>query len=103
MIYHSQISDFSLRRKIRQRELRFAGNRKLKIYGTLQCSSGKRMKSENRVFFSHEREAAKEGYRPCRHCMGEEYKRWKMDLFNDIPDKRRNLLPKDGAVNYYGK
>lgn len=26
-----------------------------------------------------------------------------MDLFNPIPDKNKNYLPKDGTVNYYGK
>lgn len=26
-----------------------------------------------------------------------------MDLFNDTIDRMRNLLPKDGTVNYYGK
>ncbi len=26
-----------------------------------------------------------------------------MDLFNDIPDEGKNLLPYDGIVNYYGK
>lgn len=26
-----------------------------------------------------------------------------MDLFNDKPDNSKNLLPKDGTVNYYGK
>lgn len=26
-----------------------------------------------------------------------------MDLFNTLPDKNRNRLPKDGTVNYYGK
>lgn len=26
-----------------------------------------------------------------------------MDLFNTLPDKKRNYLPKDGTVNYYGK
>jgi len=26
-----------------------------------------------------------------------------MDLFNTLPDKNRNYLPKDGTVNYYGK
>jgi len=26
-----------------------------------------------------------------------------MDLFNQIIDEKRNLLPKDGTVNYYGK
>ncbi len=26
-----------------------------------------------------------------------------MDLFNTLPDKNKNYLPKDGIVNYYGK
>lgn len=26
-----------------------------------------------------------------------------MDLFNNTPDETKNLLPKDGTVNYYGK
>ena len=26
-----------------------------------------------------------------------------MKLFNDIIDETKNLLPKDGVVNYYGK
>ena len=26
-----------------------------------------------------------------------------MDLFNTLPDKNKNYLPRDGTVNYYGK
>ncbi len=77
MIRHSQISDEALRRKIKGREIRLAGNRNLKIYGTLTCKSGKKMKRENRVFFSSEREADQHNYRPCGHCMKAEYKKWK--------------------------
>ena len=69
MIRHTEISTKELRRKIRQNEIRFGGNEKLKIYGTLQCKSGKRMKKENRVFFVSEKEAIKQGYRPCGHCL----------------------------------
>jgi methylphosphotriester-DNA--protein-cysteine methyltransferase len=69
MIKHIDISDKELRKHIRQKEISFAGNRRLKIYGTLQCKSGKRMKRENRVFFCSEREALKKDYRPCGHCM----------------------------------
>jgi len=58
-------------------QVAFAGNAKLKIYGTLNCSSGKRMKVENRVFFSAETEAIDLGYRPCGHCMVASYKKWK--------------------------
>jgi methylphosphotriester-DNA--protein-cysteine methyltransferase len=58
-------------------EVQFAGNRKLKIYGTLACSSGKRMKVGNRVFFKSEEEAIGLGYRPCGHCMRSAYLQWK--------------------------
>jgi methylphosphotriester-DNA--protein-cysteine methyltransferase len=54
-----------------------AGNKRLKIYGTLQCISGKKMKVENRVFFSNISEAIVSGYRPCGHCMKAEYLQWK--------------------------
>jgi len=33
--------------------------------------------------------------------MKNKYKRWKMSLFNE--DRLSNILPKDGAVNFYGK
>lgn len=58
-------------------EITLAGNRQLKIYGTLQCRSGKRMKIENRVFFVSEKEAITHGYRPCGHCMKGKYQKWK--------------------------
>jgi methylphosphotriester-DNA--protein-cysteine methyltransferase len=53
------------------------GNRKLKIYGTLGCRSGKKMKIENRVFFSSPEQAVASGFRPCGHCMKQEYRTWK--------------------------
>lgn len=77
MIVHQEISDSDLRKKIRQKELIFGGNNKLKIYGTLHCKSGKRMKRENRVFFSSEEEAEASGYRPCGNCMNGKYQHWK--------------------------
>jgi methylphosphotriester-DNA--protein-cysteine methyltransferase len=58
-------------------EIQLAGNMKLKIYGRLSCSSGKRMKLQNRVFFKNAEEAIVNGYRPCGHCMQNEYKTWK--------------------------
>ena len=77
MVRHSEISIEELRRKIRQNEICFGGNKKLKIYGTLQCKSGKRMKKENRVFFGSEKEAINKSFRPCGHCMKDEYEAWK--------------------------
>jgi methylphosphotriester-DNA--protein-cysteine methyltransferase len=76
MIQHNEINDIDLRSKIQQKVICFGGNRKLKIYGTLQCKSGKRMKLENRVFFVSEKEAVKNGFRPCGHCMKTDYKKW---------------------------
>ncbi|SHG08900.1 Ada metal-binding domain-containing protein [Chryseobacterium sp. OV279] len=73
---HTEITDSALRDKIRKREINFGGNRKLKIYGRLHCSSGKKMKRENRVFFRSEKEALENNYRPCGHCMKVEYKLW---------------------------
>ena len=80
MIQHNKISDSDLRNKIKNAEICFGGNQKLKIYGTLKCSSGKRMKGENRVFFLSEEEARQNGFRPCGHCMRTEYQNWKNGL-----------------------
>jgi len=77
MIRHAEISDSELRSKIRKKEIRFGGNSKLKIYGVLGCTSGKRMKSENQVFFKSAQEALQNNYRPCGHCMKVAYKKWK--------------------------
>lgn len=76
MIRHRDITDKALREQIKQGALSFGGNVRLKIYGTLNCGSGKRMKRENRIFFESSNEAIAEGYRPCGHCMKTEYREW---------------------------
>lgn len=58
------------------------GNKKLKIYGRLDCPSAKRWIDKgkyisNRVFFENEEVAINAGYRPCAICMPDEYKEWK--------------------------
>lgn len=77
MIHHNNISDSELRKQIGQKSICFGGNIKLKIYGRLHCTSGKRMLKQNRVFFSTETEAIEQGFRPCGHCMRSDYKKWK--------------------------
>ncbi len=57
--------------------IKLAGNKKLKIYGTLSCQSGKKMLDQNRIFFSSEEEALQQGFRPCGHCMRAAYLIWK--------------------------
>jgi len=80
MIPHTAISKADLKIKIKKGEIIFGGNKKLKIYGTLRCASGRRMKRENRVFFTSENKAAGQGFRPCGHCMKTAYKLWKDGL-----------------------
>jgi hypothetical protein len=58
-------------------DVTLGGYKKAKIYGLLSCSSGKRMKVENRVFFKDEEEALANGYRPCGHCLKYKYAEWK--------------------------
>lgn len=52
----------------------YAGYKKGKIFGRLNCKSGMRMKKESRVFFHTLEDAVNEGYRPCKNCrpIGEE-------------------------------
>ena len=58
------------------------GNKKLKIYGRLDCPSAKKWIEKgyyisNRVFFENEDIAIAAGYRPCAMCMPNEYEKWK--------------------------
>ena len=69
----------TLQSLIAKGEITMGGYIKRKIYGTLTCKSGKRMKPENQVFFKDEQEALHEGYRPCGHCMYEQFKLWKLN------------------------
>lgn len=80
MIKHSEINSLDLQNQIRQKQICLGGNLKLKIYGKLNCKSGKRMKIQNRVFFSSEEEAIEHNFRPCGHCVKSKYKTWKNGL-----------------------
>jgi methylphosphotriester-DNA--protein-cysteine methyltransferase len=75
------LKEFAGRRQlavlINTKQVILAGNRTLKLFGTLPCASGKRMKAVNRIFFANEAAAVAFGYRPCAHCMQSEYRLWK--------------------------
>jgi len=73
MVKHIDITDEELKRKIKHKQIALGGNVKLKIYGTLHCKSGKRMKRKNRVFFISEEEAIQNNFRACKHCMKHRY------------------------------
>lgn len=77
MIAHKNISPDKLRFFIKDGQIQFAGHCKLKIYGQLKCSSGRRMALHHRVFFSSRYEAETLGYRPCARCMQADYVKWK--------------------------
>ena len=81
MIFHKDVSDRELASFLKNKTITLAGNKKLKIYGTLTCKSGKRMKMENRVFFESEYEAVELGYRPCGHCLRLQCEKWLFDKF----------------------
>ncbi|MBN8652546.1 MAG: metal-binding protein [Cytophagales bacterium] len=82
MWLHVSLTQSEIQSKIKQGEITFAGNHKLKIYGLLNCASGKRMKKQNRVFFVSETEALKNGYRPCRNCTYKKYQQWIYSIQN---------------------
>ena len=75
MYSHSQLEETALKQKIRNGDIALAGNSKLKIFGLLNCRSGKRMKKQNRVFFESEAEAILMGFRPCGNCMRGKWRR----------------------------
>ena len=66
---HANLHSSDVRSLIRSGMIRFAGNKRLRIYGRLDCQSGKRMKRINRVFFSSVEDALSSGYRACKKCM----------------------------------
>ena len=74
---HQDLEPAELHRFIKSGAIQLGGNANLKIYGRLDCKSGKRMLKKNRVFFASEVEAIEEGYRPCGHCMITAYQLWK--------------------------
>lgn len=76
MMRHSDISKSELSLQINSGAVTLAGNARLKIYGLLNCKSGKRMLQRNRVFFANEKEAIQSGYRPCGNCMPATFREW---------------------------
>jgi methylphosphotriester-DNA--protein-cysteine methyltransferase len=76
MIAHNDLSVKELFSLIHKKDVVLAGNKRLKIYGLLRCSSGKRMKKENRVFFASEEEALQAGYRACLRCFRNQRYDW---------------------------
>ncbi len=67
MVTHTTLlaTNTNMFRALRTGQWAFAGNRKLKIYGLLSCTSGKRMHIKNRVFLSLHRKLNKGAIAPA--------------------------------------
>ncbi len=77
MYGHKDLQRSEMLRMIRQHMIQYAGNARLKIFGQLNCAAGRRMKTENRVFFKETKEALSAGFRPCARCMPKQYRAWR--------------------------
>lgn len=82
-LLHADLDDASLRRLIKKKIICLGGNRRLFIFGSLRCASGRRMKKENRIFFNSAHEAVMNGFRPCSHCLRSAYKIWKDGIVHE--------------------
>ena len=84
MIRHEDIDDAALHRMIRDGRLTFAGNRRRRIFGRLDCRAGRRLARTNRVFIASRGEAERCGYRPCARCLRAAYEVWKSTVNSGI-------------------
>jgi methylphosphotriester-DNA--protein-cysteine methyltransferase len=78
MILHNDINQTQLFSLLKSGSITLGGNKRLRIYGRLNCASGRRMKKKNRIFFIDEAEALSLDYRPCGYCMKIKYQHWKL-------------------------
>ncbi len=62
----------------------YAGYKKGKIFGRLDCRSGMRMSKSQRVFFHTLEDAVLQDYRPCKNCK---------PLNHDLWQQIKHLVP----------
>lgn len=74
---HAELTDDQVRAMLKCGDIKFAGHKGYKVWGLLTCATGKKMKRENRVFFTSQEAAEKNGYRPCGSCQRAAFNRWK--------------------------
>jgi hypothetical protein len=83
MLRHAELSPGELLGLLRRGAITLAGHRRGRIYGRLDCPSGRRMRREQRVFFADEAEALALGYRPCGRCLPLAYRAWRSEAGRD--------------------
>ncbi len=79
MFWHCDLTPAQVFGLLRTRQITLAGNARVRIFGRLDCRSGRRMLRQHRVFFVDEAEALAAGYRPCAHCLRPAYRRWRAE------------------------
>jgi methylphosphotriester-DNA--protein-cysteine methyltransferase len=99
VIRHDAITDAALRAHLRDGSLTLAGNRRLKIYGRLDCRAGRRMARGTRVFFANHAAAEDVGYRPCAHCLPAAYDVWKSTVNSGILTRCGPVAHQDRATD----
>ena len=99
MIRHDSLDSVSLHRMIRDGHVCFAGNRRLKIFGRLDCPAGRRMARDTRVFFASRSEAEALGYRPCARCLATAYDVWKSSMNSGIQELCGPVAHQDRATD----
>ncbi|MFZ4787065.1 MAG: metal-binding protein [Rhizobiales bacterium] len=77
MISHLSLADQQLASRIKAGKITMAGHGPARIFGRLDCRSGKRMLRRHRVFFADRQDALAHGFRPCGHCLPLEYRQWR--------------------------
>lgn len=73
---------------------KYAGYKPGKIFGTLDCKSGKRMNKKNRVFFHSMSDAIKNGYRPCKNCK---------PMNNNDFKNLKHIIPYKDLMDFYNR
>ena len=71
----------------------FGANKPGKIFGTLECKDGMRMKKENRIFL-HSLEDAVQFGRPCKKCR---------PVSEEDFEEIKNLVPYDSLQEFYDR
>ena len=55
---------------VRAKDGKFVASKRGTVYHVVECSSAKKLKPENRVYFKSAEAAEKAGLKPCKRCIG---------------------------------
>ena len=75
----------------------YAGIATQKIFGRLDCWSGKKALKKNRIFFLRWQDALDAGYRPCGHCHPTPGLSPAESSVGNVPQSSRKVFPRKKA------